>query len=296
MRRLIRTAGHIVITNPDMLHSGILPHHTKWHSLFEKLRYVVIDEMHGYRGVFGSHVANVIRRLRRICAHYGSPAVFILARPRSPTRGAGRAADRGAGRSVIDENGAPRGRARSSSTTRRSSTGSSASGARRCSKRPAIATELIRRGRAHDRLRPRPRVTAEVLLTYLREALPPKLGAPDAVRGYRGGYLPRQRREIERGLRDGSVAGSSRTNALELGVDIGALDACVMTGYPGTIASTWQQAGRAGRREGVSLAVLVASSAPLDQFIVAASGLLLRAAAGERADQPGQPADPGRTT
>ena len=114
----------------------------------------------------------------------------------------------------------------------------------------------------------RARVTAEVLLTYLREALPPKLGSPDGVRGYRGGYLPRQRREIERGLRDGSVRAVVSTNALELGVDIGSLDACVMTGYPGTIASTWQQAGRAGRREGVSLAVLVASSAPLDQFIV----------------------------
>ncbi len=267
VRRLIRTAGHVVITNPDMLHSGILPHHTKWHSLFEQLRYVVIDEMHGYRGVFGSHVANVVRRLRRICAHYGSSPIFILASATiaNPRELAEHLIE--AKVHVIDDDGAPHGRREIAFYNppvlnrqlgiRRSST----------LEATAVATELIRRN-VHTIVFARARVTAEVLLTYLREALPPKLGAPDGVRGYRGGYLPRQRREIERGLRDGSVRAVVSTNALELGVDIGSLDACVMTGYPGTIASTWQQAGRAGRREGVSLAVLVASSAPLDQFIV----------------------------
>ncbi len=267
VRRLIRTAGHVVITNPDMLHSGILPHHTKWHSLFEQLRFVVIDEMHGYRGVFGSHVANVIRRLRRICAHYGSSPVFILASATiaNPRELAEHLIEEQV--TVIDEDGAPHGRREVAFYNppvvnrqlgiRRSST----------LEATAIATELIRRN-VHTIVFARARVTAEVLLTYLREALPTRLGMADGVRGYRGGYLPRQRREIERGLRDGTVRAVVSTNALELGVDIGSLDACVMTGYPGTIASTWQQAGRAGRREGVSLAVLVASSAPLDQFIV----------------------------
>ena len=267
VRRLIRTAGHVVITNPDMLHSGILPHHTKWHSLFEQLRFVVIDEMHGYRGVFGSHVSNVVRRLRRICHHYGSSPVFILASATiaNPRELAERLIEQPV--TVIDEDGAPHGRREIAFYNppvvnrqlgiRRSST----------LEATAIATELIRKN-VHTIVFARARVTAEVLLTYLREALPARLGMPDSVRGYRGGYLPRQRREIERGLRDGSVRAVVSTNALELGVDIGSLDACVMTGYPGTIASTWQQAGRAGRREGVSLAVLVASSAPLDQFIV----------------------------
>jgi DEAD/DEAH box helicase domain-containing protein len=267
VRRLIRTAGHVVITNPDMLHSGILPHHTKWHSLFEQLRYVVIDEMHGYRGVFGSHVANVIRRLRRVCAHYGSSPIFILASATiaNPRELAEHLIEEPV--NVIDQDGAPHGRREIAFYNppvlnrqlgiRRSST----------LEATAVATELIRRN-VHTIVFARARVTAEVLLTYLREALPPKLGQADGVRGYRGGYLPRQRREIERGLRDGTVRAVVSTNALELGVDIGSLDACVMTGYPGTIASTWQQAGRAGRREGVSLAVLVASSAPLDQFIV----------------------------
>ncbi len=267
IRRLIRSAGHVVITNPDMLHSGILPHHTKWHSLFEQLRFVVIDEMHGYRGVFGSHVANVIRRLRRICKHYGSDPVFILAS--ATIANPGELAERLIEEPVvvIDEDGAPHGRRELAFYNppvvnrqlgiRRSATLEATS----------LATELIRKN-VHTIVFARARVTAEVLLTYLREALPTKFGSEGGVRGYRGGYLPRQRREIERGLRDGSVRAVVSTNALELGVDIGSLDACVMTGYPGTIASTWQQAGRAGRREGVSLAVLVASSAPLDQFIV----------------------------
>lgn len=266
-RRLIRQAGHIVITNPDMLHSGILPHHTKWHELFEKLRFVVIDEMHGYRGVFGSHVANVIRRLKRICHHYGSDPQFILASATiaNPAELAEKLIE--APVQVIARNGAPRGERQfifynppvvNRALGIRRSVVLEASG---------LASELLRAG-VHTIVFARARTTAEVLLTYLRESLPKRLGATESIRGYRGGYLPQQRREIEAGLRDGRIKGVVSTNALELGVDIGGLDAAIMTGYPGTVASTWQQAGRAGRREGVSAAFLVASSSPLDQFII----------------------------
>jgi len=265
-RRLIRQAGHIIITNPDMLHSGILPHHTKWHSLFENLQYVVIDEMHGYRGVFGSHVANVIRRLRRICKHYGSDPQFILAS--ATIANPGELAERliEAPVEVITRNGAPRGR--KEFVVYNPPVVNRALGIRRSSVLEAsgIASELIRAG-VHTIVFARARTTAEVLLTYLREALPAKLGEANAIRGYRGGYLPHQRREIEAGLRSGEIRGVVSTNALELGVDIGSLDAVVMTGYPGTIASAWQQAGRAGRREGLSAAILVTSSSPLDQFL-----------------------------
>lgn len=266
-RRLIRQAGHIIITNPDMLHSAILPHHTKWHHLFENLRFIVIDEMHGYRGVFGSHVANVIRRLKRICRHYGSSPRFILASATIANPGELASKLIEAEVEVITRNGAPRGR--KELVLYNPPVVNRALGIRRSSVLEAsgLASELIRSG-VHTIVFARARTTAEVLLTYLREALPAKLGQGNAIRGYRGGYLPRQRREIEAGLRDGSIKGVVSTNALELGVDIGSLDACVMTGFPGTIASAWQQAGRAGRRESVSAAIMVASSSPLDQFIV----------------------------
>jgi len=268
-RKLIRTAGHVVITNPDMLHSGILPHHTKWVRLFESLRYVVIDELHGYRGVFGSHIANVIRRLRRICRFYGSDPVFILcsATIANPGELAERIIGAPGGVTTIERNGAPRGKkefifynppvVNAELGIRRSSTLEAA----------GLASELIR-NHIHTIVFARARTTAEVLLTYLRDALPPGTDRETTVRGYRGGYLPNQRRQIESGLRDGAITGVVSTNALELGVDIGALDACVLTGYPGTVASTWQQAGRAGRRQETATAILVASSSPLDQFIV----------------------------
>ncbi len=265
-RRLIRTAGHVVITNPDMLHAGILPHHTKWVRLFESLRFVVIDELHGYRGVFGSHVANVIRRLRRICRFYGADPTFVLCSATIANPGELAARIIGEPVETIDRNGAPRGRkefifynppvVNPELGIRRSSVLEAA----------GLAGDLIGNG-VHTIVFARARTTAEVLLTYLREKLPRPV-AEGAVRGYRGGYLPNQRRAIEAGLRAGAITGVVSTNALELGVDIGALDACVLTGYPGTVASTWQQAGRAGRRQGVSAAVLVASSNPLDQFIV----------------------------
>ena len=266
-RRLIRRASNIVITNPDMLHAGILPHHTKWHELFDRLQYIVIDEMHGYRGVFGSHVSNVIRRLKRVCEHYGSCPQFILASATiaNPAELAESLIEEPV--NLIDENGAPAGQkdfifynppvVNRQLGIRRSSV-IEASG---------LAGQLLKDD-VHTIVFARARTTAEVLLTYLREALPSKLGKNGAVRGYRGGYLPQQRREIERGLRSGEIKGVVSTNALELGVDIGSLDAAVMTGYPGTIASTWQQAGRSGRRDAGSLAILVASASPLDQYII----------------------------
>lgn len=266
-RTAIRNLGHVVITNPDMLHTAILPHHPRWARLFSNLRYVVIDEMHQYRGVFGSHVANVLRRLRRVAAFYGASPQFIcssatIANPAELAR-----ALTGAEPRVISQNGAP-------------------SGERHLVlyNPPLVNRELgIRRSALlearqlanlflyHDIqtiVFAPSRVATEVLLTYLQEDAASSGRSPQSVRGYRGGYLPAERREIERGLRDGKIRGVVSTNALELGIDIGHLDAAVLTGYPGTIASTWQQAGRAGRHSGTSVAVLVASSNPLDQYIV----------------------------
>ena len=266
-RRAVRTAGHVVITNPDMLHAGILPHHTKWVRLFENLRYVVIDELHSYRGVFGSHVANVLRRLRRICRFYGSDPVFIctsatIANPRELAE-----ALTGCEFDLIEENGAPQGERVIA-----------------LHNPPVVNRELgLRRGVVHstrmiaERLHEaeaqtlvftRSRHEVEVLTQYLREQLPRTPGADRAVRGYRSGYLPRERREIEAGLRSGQIRTVVATNALELGIDIGGLDAAVLAGYPGTLASFWQQIGRAGRRGKTSLGVLVAGSGPLDQYVV----------------------------
>lgn len=274
-RRAVRQAGHIVVTNPDMLHSGILPQHTKWVRLFENLKYIVIDEIHTYRGVFGSNLANVLRRLLRICAFYGSRPQFILcsatiANPRE-------LAETLIGRPVtlIDDNGAP-------------------SGARHFVfyNPPVVNAQLgIRRGVVPETRRiaemllkcgiqtitfAKSRLQVEVLTRYLKELAKDPLGRSGRVRGYRGGYLPSERRVIEAGLRAGQVDAVVATNALELGIDIGALDACVLCGYPGTIASAWQQAGRAGRRKGASIVFFIASSAALDQYIVSHPDYFLR--------------------
>ncbi|MGZ0085539.1 DEAD/DEAH box helicase [Caldibacillus thermoamylovorans] len=266
LRQKIRQAGHIVITNPDMLHTAILPHHTKWISLFEQLRYVIIDELHTYRGVFGSHVANVIRRLKRICAFYGSSPTFICASATiaNPQQLAERLT--GEPMTLIDQNGAPQGRKwfvlyNPPIVERTMNVRQSAA---------KTAVELARQllfNRIPTIVFARSRVRVELILSHLQAALRSR-GGETAVRGYRGGYLPNERRAIEKGLRSGEVLGVVSTNALELGVDIGQLQACVMAGYPGTIASTWQQAGRAGRRHGDSLVVLVASSNPLDQYMI----------------------------
>lgn len=266
VRQAIRNAGHIVVTNPDMLHSAILPHHTKWVKLFENIKYIVIDEVHSYRGVFGSHVANVIRRLKRICKFYGSNPQFICASAtiENPKEHAERLI--GEQVSLVNNNGSPAGekhfvfynppvvnrqlgiRKSSVLETRR------------------IAGLLLKQG-IQTIVFARSRVRVEILLTYLQELVAHELG-PKTIRGYRGGYLPKLRREIERGLRNGDIRGVVSTNALELGIDIGQLQACVLNGYPGTIASTWQQSGRAGRRQESSITFLVASSNPLDQYVI----------------------------
>jgi DEAD/DEAH box helicase domain-containing protein len=266
-RKAIRARGHIILTNPDMLHTGILPHHTRWTRLFENLRYVVIDELHTYRGVFGSHLANVLRRLRRIAEFYGSNPQFICSSATIANPGELAAQLIAQDAKVLDENGAPAGEKLfvfyNPPMVNRNL------GIRRSylNEGTRVAKELLAR-KLQTIVFANSRLHTEVLLTYLQQANPPKPGGKEAIRGYRGGYLPSERREVERGLREGCIRGVVTTNALELGVDIGSLDACVMCGYAGSIASTWQRAGRAGRRSGGSCAVMVASSAPLDQFIV----------------------------
>lgn len=264
-RKAIRERANIVLTNPDMLHAGILPHHTRWAKLFENLRYVVIDELHSCRGVYGSHVANVMRRLKRICEFYGCSPQFIccsatIANPRELAE-----ALTGEKFELVDRNGAPSGEKYFILYNP-----------------PVVNRELgIRRSYLHEARRvaleflehdlqtlvfANSRLATEVLTRYMKDAAGPR--GERSVRGYRGGYLPRERREIEGELRDAHIRCVVATNALELGIDVGSLDAVVMAGYPGTIASTWQRAGRAGRRQGVAAAVMVASSAPLDQYVV----------------------------
>jgi DEAD/DEAH box helicase domain-containing protein len=266
-RRAIRGKAHVVLSNPDMLHSGILPHHPRWAKLFENLKFVIVDELHAYRGVFGSHLANIMRRLQRVCRHYGSDPVFIcssatIANPRELAEGlTGRPFE------LVERSGAPRGEKFFLFVNP-----------------PVVNKELgIRRSYLTESRRvsleflkhnlqlilfAQSRLATEILTTYLKDAYQGPPGAADVIRGYRGGYLPGRRREIERGLREGTVRAVVSTSALELGIDIGALDVSVMAGYPGTIAATWQRAGRAGRRSTRSAAVLVASSAPIDQFII----------------------------
>ena len=266
-RKAIRERASVVLTNPDMLHAGILPHHTKWAKCFECLRYFVIDELHYYRGVYGSHLANLIRRLKRICEFYGSKPQFIcssatIANPKELAE-----ALTGEPFDLVDSNGAPSGEKYfifyNPPVVNR------ALGIRRSylHETRGLSLELIERGQ-QTLVFCNNRLATEVLVTYLKDACERGPLPPETVRGYRGGYLPRERREIERRLREGEIRAVVATNALELGIDIGSLDAVVMAGYPGTIASTLQRAGRAGRRQTTSLAVMVASSAPLDQYIV----------------------------
>jgi len=266
-RRAIRERGHIVLSNPDMLHTGILPHHTKWTRLFENLRYVVLDELHTYRGVFGSHLANVLRRLKRIARFYGSELQFIAssATIANPVELASRLTE--SPFEGIEENGAPA--AAKTFVFYNPPVINRHLGIRRSyiNESSRVAQEFLKRG-LQTIVFANSRLHTEILLTYLKHANPAGVAQAEPIRGYRGGYLPGERREIERGLRDGRIRGVVSTSALELGIDVGSLDASVMAGYAGTIAATWQRAGRAGRRKGSSCAVLVASSAPLDQFIV----------------------------
>jgi DEAD/DEAH box helicase domain-containing protein len=265
-RAAVRSKGHIILSNPDMVHKGILPHHTKWTRLFENLEFIVVDELHTYRGVFGSHVANVFRRLARICAFYGSRPQFICtsATIANPSELAERLT--GEPFELIAESGAGEGEKHVFFYNP-----------------PVVNRQLgIRRSYVHEAKHiaaaflkrnipaivfANSRLITEILVRYLKEDLETGPVPQETVVGYRGGYLPNERRQIERGLRDGRIRGVVSTNALELGIDIGSLDVAVLAGYPGTIASTWQRMGRAGRRSGMSVAVLVASSTPLDQYI-----------------------------
>jgi len=266
-RKAIRERANIVLTNPDMLHSGILPHHTRWAKCFESLRYFIIDELHAYRGVYGSHLANLIRRLKRICAFYGSQPQFICcsATIANPKELAERLTESPV--ELVDRNGAPAGEKYfvfyNPPVVNRQL------GIRRSYLHEArrVATELVERGQ-QTLIFANSRLATELLLTYMKDACERSSVPAGSIRGYRGGYLPRERREIEKSLRNGEIRAVVATNALELGIDIGSLDSVVMAGYPGTIASTWQRAGRAGRRQTASLAVLVASSAPIDQYII----------------------------
>jgi DEAD/DEAH box helicase domain-containing protein len=265
-RRAVRQAGHIVLTNPDMLHTAILPHHTKWTKLFEALEYVVIDELHMYRGVFGSHLANVLRRLRRICNFYGANPTFILCSATIANPGELARALVGDDVELVDDNGAPAGDR--VVVLHNPPVVNKELGIRQSSLKATrdVAARLIRAGIQTIVFAPS-RVRVELLLTYLRDTVRNKPGDAERIAGYRGGYLPNERRNIERGLRDGTVRGVVATNALELGIDIGGLGASVVMGYPGSLASLWQQFGRAGRTREASLSVLIASSNPLDQYV-----------------------------
>ena len=276
VRRTLRDRGHVVLSNPWMLHQGILPHHGKWSELFRDLRYVVIDEVHTLSGVFGSSVANVLRRLVRIARHYGSDPRFLLssATVRDPAGHARRLVGRDV--AVVAEDASPHGkrvfgvydppliqpvaglRANALEEVRR------------------LAPHVV--GPAHQTIFfCNRRIAVEVLTRYLKEAAPTLGLQPEQIRGYRGGYLPLLRREIEEGLKDGSVKVVVSTNALELGIDIGSLDVCVLIGYPGNQASFWQRAGRVGRRGKGSLTLLVARSDPVDQYLAHHAELLFQA-------------------
>ncbi|MFO1352157.1 MAG: DEAD/DEAH box helicase [Gammaproteobacteria bacterium] len=266
-RKAVRTRGDIVVSNPDMLHQGILPHHTKWAQFFEALRFVVIDEMHTYRGVFGSHMANLLRRFRRVCRFYRVDPIYILcsATIANPQELASRLI--GANVHAITDSGAPQGRKElllwnppvidpelGIRVSARHETASIAC----CAVDEGLKTIVFAQSRQ----------MVEVLTKYLKDSFDHDPRRPVRVRAYRGGYLPSERRATEKHLRAGAVDCVVATSALELGVDIGALDVCILNGYPGTIAGTWQRLGRAGRRTQTALGVLVATSAPLDQYLM----------------------------
>ena len=272
-RSRFRKNSRIIFTNPDMLHTGILPHHTNWADFFRNLNYVVIDEMHTYRGVFGSHVANVIRRLKRVAAFHGAHPQFLLA---SATIGnPGELAERLIEMPValVEEDGSSRGERHF--LVYNPPVVDEALGLRKSSVQESVrlAQDLLN-NQVQSVVFARSRRSVEILLKYLQEGSPPTSALPlgegrrgEGIRGYRSGYLPSQRREIEKGLRDGSVKLVIATNALELGIDIGGLGAALLVGYPGTIASVYQQAGRAGRGDEPAVSMLIATASPLDQFL-----------------------------
>ncbi len=286
LRRKLRDDGNVILTNPDMLHQGILPHHARWNRFFTHLKYVVIDEVHAYRGVFGSHLANVLRRLRRICRHYGADPQFIccsatIANPREH-------AERITGEpmTLIDNDGAPRGPKRFvlwnpppiDAASPGAGVAALAGGDRRSPMWEAVhlLTRLVEEG-VQTIAFVRTRLAAELIFKNTRDLLrPSSRRLADSVHAYRGGYLPEERRTIERKLVNREILAVASTNALELGIDIGSLDACLLVGYPGTIASLWQQAGRAGRGQDESLVFLIGSNTPIDQYLMHHSNYIFR--------------------
>ena len=287
-RQAIRLNGDIVVSNPDMLHTAILPHHTKWAQFFENLRYVVIDEVHTYRGVFGSHVANVLRRLKRVCAFYGVRPQFILC---SATIGNAAEHARALIEDEVDaitDSGAPSGDKHillwnppvvNPDLGLRASARSQSNRIARLAIKSGLKTLVFCQTR----------LMVEVLTKYLKEVFDHDPRRPRRIRAYRGGYLPTERREVERAMRAGHVDGIVSTSALELGVDIGSLDVVVLNGYPGSIAQTWQRFGRAGRRQQPSIGVLVASSQPLDQYVVRHPEFFANATPEQARIEPDQP-------
>jgi len=306
LRQKLRNAGNFILTNPDMLHQGILPNHARWNRFFTHLKYVVIDEVHAYRGVFGSHLANVLRRLGRVCRHHGATPQFICCSatianprehaeritaqpmelvtrdgsPRGPKRfvmwnppalegpGAGGAAAAPAGKGKRSRSAAHA----AIPTGDSASVGAAASGGgdRRSPLWEAVhlLAALVQEG-VQTIAFTRTRLAAELIHKNCRDLLRPVSNRlAESIRAYRGGYLPEQRRDIERALVDREILGVASTNALELGIDIGSLDACIIVGYPGTVASLWQQAGRAGRGLEESIVFLVGQNSPTDQYLM----------------------------
>jgi len=284
LRRKMRNGANIVLTNPDMLNQGILPQHARWNRFFTNLRYVVIDEVHAYRGVFGSHLANVMRRLARICKHYGATPQFICssATIANPKEHAQRIC--GVAMELVDNDGSPRGPKQfvlwNPPPLKKAASGKPddwrVGGDRRSPVGEAVQlmTALVKEG-IQTIAFVRTRLAAELIFKSSRDMLRPiSRRLAESIHAYRGGYLPEERREIERKLANKEILGVSSTNALELGIDIGSLDACVLVGYPGTIASLWQQSGRAGRGRDESVVFFVAQNAPIDQFLMAHSDYL----------------------
>jgi len=279
LRRRLRDGANVILTNPDMLHQGILPQHARWNRFFTHLKYVVVDEVHAYRGVFGSHLADVLRRLHRICGHYGSSPQFICcsATIANPQEHAERITSRPM--QLVTEDGSPRGRKifvlwnppPLETAARGRPDDWRIGGDRRSPLWEAVhlMTALVREG-IQTIAFTRTRLAAELIFKNVRDRLRPvSRRLAESVHAYRGGYLPEERREIERRLVNKEILGVASTNALELGIDIGSLDACILVGYPGTVASLWQQAGRAGRGQEDSVVFLIAQNSPMDQYLMA---------------------------
>ena len=267
-RRRIRGEANLVLSNPDMLHASVLPYHPKWATFFSELRYVVVDEVHTYRGILGAHVSAVLRRLVRICEHYGSHPIFLAAS--ATIANPGELTSRLIGRevAVVDDDGSPRGR-KHFALWNPSPLGND-SLARHSANDDAVMwlVEALKAG-GQALAFTRTRQAAELIHRYSRDELAAERSPlADKVRAYRGGYLPNERRQIEQDLFSGNLRGVAATNALELGIDIGTLDVALLVNYPGTIASSWQQAGRSGRRHDESLAVLLAGNDPVDQYLL----------------------------